>query len=177
MYPVKYQDVSGCFRMFHTKEIKMNTRLEKLTAKVVAINRANAYAEKLHTILHERFAPLVGEQILKADGTLLKKYSDLVPKLEGEDKDDIWIYRLSSAYSLAWVVKTCESMTGSCIYHETVAYIGNLDGKRLSNLLDFEERRSDFTVDEILEKRAAYESANRLADELKGKLYPFGECD
>ena len=154
-----------------TQRDKMNYQLEKLTAKVAAVNRANEHAAKLHTILHARFAPLVGEKILKADGSLLAKYIDLVPK----DDDDIRVFRMSSTYSLAWTVKTCEHMSDSCLYHQTAVYVGNLDGNRLSNLLDFEERRSDFTVDEILEKRAAYESAKRLVDEIKGGLFPFGE--
>lgn len=152
----------------------MNTRLEKLTAKVAAVNRANEYAAKLSSILHESFAPLVGQQILKVNGSLLAKYADLLPK---QNTHDLLVYRLSSPYSLAWVVKTCESMAESCVYHQTTVYVGNLDGKVLSNLVEFEDRRSDYTVDEILEKVSAHDAAKRLVDNLRGELYPFDTND
>jgi len=155
----------------------MNTRVEKLTAKVAAVNRANEYAAQLYTVLAERFAPLVGQKILKVDGSLLGKYAGLVPELPS--KRDIHVYRHSSDYSLAWTVKTCEFMPPhSCMYHEVTVYVGDLRGQTLEKMTIHPfSGRTDYSVEEITGKRAAYESAKRVADELRGDLYPFGEYD
>jgi hypothetical protein len=153
----------------------MNTRLESLTAKVAAVNRANEYATRLYTALAEKFAPLVGQKILKADGTLLAKYAGLVPTLPCSP--DLHVYRHSSNYSLAWTVKTCEFMPpNGCMYHEVTIYIGYLQGATLEKMISTPfTGRTDFSVEEIIGKRAAYESAKRVADELRNDLYPFGE--
>lgn len=155
----------------------MNTRVEKLTAKVAAVNRANEYAARLYAVLAERFAPLVGQKILKVDGGLLGKYAGLVPELPSEPS--IHVYRHSSDYSLAWTVKTCEFMPPhSCMYHEVTVYVGDLRGQTLEKMtLHPFSGRTDYSVEEIMGKRAAYESAKRVADELRGDLYPFGEYD
>lgn len=153
----------------------MNTRVEILTAKVAAVNRANEYATRLYAALVEQFAPLVGQKILKADGTLLAKYAGLVPNLPCTP--DLHVYRHSSDYSLAWTVKTCEFMPpNGCMYHEVTVYVGDLRGQTLEKMAIHPfAGRTDFSVEEITGKRAAYESAKRVADELRNDLYPFGE--
>jgi hypothetical protein len=154
----------------------MNTRLESLTAKVAAVNRANEYATRLYAALVEQFTPLVGQKILKADGTLLAKYAGLVPNLPCTP--DLHVYRQTNDYSLAWTVKTCESTDHSCMYHEVTIYVGYLKGATLENMIPTPfTGRTDFSAEEIIGKRAAYESAKRVADELRNDLYPFGEHD
>jgi hypothetical protein len=155
----------------------MNTRVEKLTAKVAAVNRANEYAARLYAALVEKFAPLVGQKILKVDGTLLAKYEGLVPVLPCSP--DLHVYRHSSDYSLAWTVKTCEFMPPhSCMYHEVTVYVGDLRGATLEKMTVHPfTGRTDFSVEEITGKRLAYESAKKVADELRNDLYPFGEED
>lgn len=153
----------------------MNTREELLIAKVAAVNRANKYATQLFGELTEGFAPLVGQKILKADGTLLAKYVPLWPLVTD---DQILVYRLDSEYSLGWVVKSHEDILGSCVYHSTTIYVGDMSGQTLKNMaVNPFEGRFDFTVEEIIEKRAAYASAKKVADSFQTALYPFGEFD
>jgi hypothetical protein len=153
----------------------MNTRVEKLTAKVAAVNRANEYAARLYAALSANFAPLVGQKILKVDGTLLAKHERLVLPCS----PDLHVYRHSSDYSLAWTVKTCEYMPPhSCMYHEVTVYVGDLRGATLEKMTVHPfTGRTDYSVEEITGKRLAAESAKRIADELRSDLYPFGEED
>lgn len=155
----------------------MNTRVEKLTAKVAAVNRANEYAARLYAALADNFAPLVGQKIIKADGTLLAKYEKLLPVLACSP--DLHVYRHSSDYSLAWTVKTCEFMPPhSCMYHEVTVYVGDLRGATLEKMTVHPfTGRTDYSVEEITGKRLAAESAKKVADELRSDLYPFGEED
>ena len=155
----------------------MNSRLEKLTCKVGAINRANAYGKELYALLTPIFAPLVGKQILKVDGSLLAKYAALVPKFDYSHA--LHVYRHTSDYSLAWTVKTCEPLPPtSCMYHEAVVYIGDLSGQTLEKLsIHPFDLRSDYTVEEILLKRLDFEKAKKVLDEARSALYPFGEYD
>lgn len=155
----------------------MNTRAEKLACKVAAINRANAYGKEIYKTLTAIFEPLVGEKILKADGSLLAKYAALVPKFEYSHA--LHVYRHTSDYSLAWVVKTCEPLPPhSCMYHESVVYIGDLRGHTLEKLCIHPfDSRSDYTVEEITQKRVDFENAKKALDNARSALYPFGEYD
>lgn len=155
----------------------MNTREEKLACKVGAVNRANAYSKEIYALLNPIFTPLVGKQILKVDGSLLAKYAALVPKFEYST--DLHVYRQRSDYSLAWVVKTCEPLPpGSCMYHEAVVYIGDLRGQTLEKLsIHPFDLRSDYTVEEITQKRLNFERAKKELQEARSELYPFGEYD
>ena len=156
-------------------------RTERLAARVRAVNRANEFGRGLFVALTNIFEPLVGQKILKADGTLLEKFKKLLPPLPCTD--GLHVYRHSSNYSLAWTVKTCEQIkdTHNCVYHEVVVYVGDLRGQLLEKLVthQFDEKtyRTDYTADEVKAKRAAYDEAKRLADEARSALYPFGEYD
>lgn len=153
----------------------MNT--EKLLLRVTAINKANRYAREVYKSLVELFGSLVGEKIMKSDGSLLKKYQDQLPTFS--NTHDLMVYRLDSDYSAIWVVKSCESTAQNCVYHETQVNLGRLDNGVLVELRLTEPSfyREDFTVEEIFLKRLSYTSAKRVADNLRNDLFPFGEWD
>jgi hypothetical protein len=149
----------------------MNTKLEVLTAKVAAVNKANKYATALYPQLVEIFTPFVGQKILKADGSLLSKFQNLIPTSPLEPL--VW----RSNASLQWNVKVCEFMPpSSCVYHTSYIYVGTVERSFLTEIFPHPfTGRSDYTVEEILQHRAEYESAKKLADELRGNLSVFGE--
>lgn len=150
----------------------------RLAAKVQAVNKANQYATTLYPTLVDIFRPLVGTKIIKADGSLLKKVQALVPDFHYST--DLHVYRLSSSYSLAWVVKTCEPITeeGTCTYYEATVYVGSLDGDTLKSIYEHPFReKTDFTVEEIQAARTEYDKARKIAEDLKSALFPFGEHD
>lgn len=153
-------------------------RLEKLTGRVAAINLAHSECNRLYPLLREFFLPYVGQKILKADGKLFSKIAD---NLEGivlfDYSKHTSIYRLTSNYSLAWTVKTDAFVPPqSCVYHEQTIYVGSLDGSVLTTLTEFQEEfRTDYTVEEILNKREEYQIAKCALDKLGTDLWPFGE--
>lgn len=148
---------------------------DQLKAKVAAVNRANGVALSLQPVLRAIFEPLVGEKILKADGTFLAKVAALMPELPSQH--DLMVYRLAGNYSLAWSVKTNEhDSPQTVLYHEATLYVGNLEGQILKSMADHRfDGRVDYTVEEIEAKREAYSKAKRISDEAREALYPFGE--
>lgn len=157
------------------------SRENTLAARVKAVNAANAYAMKLYPVLMDFFRPLLGQQILKVDGTLLKKIEAAMPAFpdSGVSQNRLHVYRNTSDYSLAWTVKTCESIEGasSCVYHEIAVYVGGLSGGTLKDFYAPPDLRSDYKVEDVKAARAAYEAAQRTADNLKSALHPFGVGD
>lgn len=148
-----------------------------LKARVTARNRANQHAVALYPVLAKIFKPLVGKKVLTAQGRLLHKYRELLPKMPSTVA--LSVYNHSSGYSLAWLVKTCEQIEGNCccVYEEAVVHVGSLDNNVLRELDQPFEGRSDYTVEKVEEARKEYEKAKKVADNLKYALFPFGESD
>lgn len=150
-------------------------RTDRLIPKVAAVNKANAYALELYKKLVPIFEPLVGSMIEKKDGSLLAKVEKLLPEFKFTPQ--LHVYKHRSDYSLAWCVKTCEVVAGCATYHEVTVYIGDMSNGVLTKITPPAERRTDYTVEEIVKKREAYEKAKKIADDAKGELFPFGEYD
>lgn len=151
----------------------MNTN--RLAARVKAVNAANRKAGEIYDTLAIRFAPYVGCKIEKADGGLLAKIVKGLP--EFPYSNGLHVYKYASNYSLVWMVKTCEVCDGTACYHETGVYIGEMRDGVLLKLCNRPELRSDYTVEEVVANREAYEAAKKVADDAQGKLHPFGEYD
>jgi len=152
-----------------------------LKAKVEAVNEANTCANMLKRRLDKVFLPLVGRAIVKSNGDLLKRTEawQMVDEIHGSNSRSQSIYRSASNYSLAWTVRTCVSIEDShvCVYHETTVYIGKLNGTILSGIDPESHYKTDYTVDDIIERRAAYVIAKKAADNAYSDLFPFGEYD
>jgi hypothetical protein len=128
---------------------------------------------ELYAALTAIFRPLVGKQVCKANG-LLAKVNALLPKLE--NTPSLMIYRYSSPYSLVWVVKACEQEGDDvCEYREVSVYIGELNGLVLEKIFDCPDLRDDYSVAEIKAAREEVKAAQKVLDEAKAKLNPFGE--
>lgn len=149
---------------------------ERIKARVKARNNVNAEANRLYEVLVAIFAPLVGKTIFKQDGSLTAKCAKLLPELPGENA--LTVYGSSSKYSLAWCVKTCESVPPhGCCYEEAMVYVGDLTGKTLKKLCDPTNLRTDYTVGELEEKRRVYKEKKEEAGNARSALHPFGEYD
>ena len=61
--------------------------------------------------------------------------------------------------------------------HEVTIYVGDLNGSVLTSISPPFEGRADYTAEEVVEKRAKYEKAKKLADAARSDLSPFGEND
>lgn len=147
---------------------------EELKAKVIAVNFANDYANKLFPKLHAIFAPLIGQTLTKNDGSLMAKYVKLLPELPCTPR--LNVYRTSGTGWLDWTVKTCQNIEGgtSCVYHETLVSVGRLERGVLVALQEPMSRRTDYTVEEILAKRAEAARLEGLWREARNACEPFG---
>lgn len=163
-----------------TLESRLEADLEdgtkrRLEAKVVAVNRCHSEAKKLFAQLREAFLPFVGQKIDKADGGLLEKVKKLLPEIP--NTYSLSAYRSSSRYSLAWNVKSGETVDNRAIYHDVSIYIGDMSDGILTGLHDTINLRDDYTAEEVLNLRADYKAKKKIAEEAESKLFPFGEID
>lgn len=152
----------------------MDMREKRLEAQVKAQNRAALRALELYDSLAAIFAPLVGKQVCKANG-LLAKVAALLPKLENTPA--LMIYQYSSDYSLVWIVKACEQVEGgeSVEYREVSVYVGELRGLVLDKICNRPDLRHDHSLEEVKAIREEVKAAQKVLDEAKSKLFPFGE--
>lgn len=148
-----------------------------LKAKVTAVNRAHSYAHQLYAMLTPIFEPLVGEKVFKADGTLTAKCQKLMPELPHGIA--LHVYKHVSDYSLAWTVKTCESIEGSsaCLYYEVTVYVGEMRNGVLMKLSTPFKGRVDYTPKEIEGKREDLRQAEEALSNARSALWPFAERD
>jgi hypothetical protein len=146
----------------------------KRRAMIKAVNRCHTEAMKLQEQLQAIFAPLVGTKILKVNGQLLAKVEALLPIFP----HDRWIYigHSSSAHTLSWSIKITELLESrdSSVNYGVSVYIGNLSGTSLKDVsFDIPTYRTDWTEQELLEKRAAYKVARNAKDEARSACHPF----
>lgn len=147
-----------------------------LKAKVKAVNSCHDEANKLYDVLLPIFKPLLGCQLDKMDGTFLAKIDKLVPDLPHATK--LSVFRSSSEHSLSFTVKTWEHIADShgCLYYETTLYIGDMRGGVLIALTERPKPfRTDFTEQEIQDKRITWREARDALDDARSALCPFGE--
>lgn len=165
----------------------INYRMNRLKARVVAMNRCHKAMNELYPLLAVIFAPLVGQKILKADGSLLAKYAahvkPIMDKFNTGNELSVW-HASDNRYSLLWNVKVCENMPddGTCVYEESSLYVGSTnngmcDSQSLKELHPADVHRTDYTVKEILELRADYETKKEATEDARSALHPFGERD
>lgn len=144
-----------------------------LQAKVTGLNKVNAEANRLTKILRDNFRPLIGQKVTKNDGYLLEKFKKLVP----ETPFQIW--QDSGGYSLAYTIKGYETTEkGQAVYSESCIYIGTLRGGILIGISEnFENRRTDYSEEGIIEQRKIVAEAEEEFREERAKLSPFDMYD
>lgn len=147
---------------------------ERLTARVIAENRANEIATELSRQLLAIFAPFVGQKITKQGGDLTEKVKKLLPKLPNSNHASV--HRERGAYSLAFKVSCYENTSRGGVYQDVMIYVGEMDGHTLTKLSQPFVGQT-YTVEEIERKRSEYEIAKKLYQDAQHALYPFGEHD
>ena len=147
-----------------------------LEAKVAAVNRANAAANELYPQMVAIFSPLVGRRLDKASGGFYDKIKKLLPVLPNTQQ--LQIFRSSSNYALGFTVKTCElNPPHGCFYHEVGVNIGSMTHGVLTDMQTYSPRRSDYTVEEVLDLRAQYIVKKNAAQQAYSAINEFGEYD
>lgn len=150
----------------------------KLEAKVAAVNKAHEYASKLYDDIAPIFKEYVGQKIYKADGQLLTKIASKIPELP--NKDALRSYFRGSAYSLMFMICTCEYYNRNDGYssnesYEIGVYIGEITHGVLVKLNDRPNHKCDYNAKEIEQQRETARIAKKAYENAKEGLYLFGE--
>ena len=155
--------------------------MNKLQARVEAVNKANTLANEVYAKLTAFFAAYVGQKIFNADGSMVKKIRDKMPTFP--DNRSLNVTAAHSRYNIAYTVNACESYEerGNTfgMYHHTITYIGDLDNSNILKAISQNggNFRTDYTVEDVAAKREAYKVAKAAADKAQSDLFPFGEID
>lgn len=145
--------------------------MNKLTAKIEAVNTANACANKLYDALSAFFIPLIGEKILKADGNLLERYNKIpIPSWETLS---IGVRNLSSKYTLMWGIHANSPVPHASF--TTYIHLGEIQDGKLVKINPKPKLVSDYTVGEVLNRMEVLRLAQRMVVQAKDNLLPFDE--
>ncbi len=152
-----------------------------LAARVAAVNRANAEANRLFPILAAAIAPFLGKKVVTAQGDrtqAFRKALDPLCELSGAQFPQAFVSVLGG-YTVTLEVRTRESYGDhSCTYHDTAIYLGALrDGVLIERQNSFEPLRTDYSADEVARLRIAAEQARDTAREAESACNPFGLFD
>ena len=146
-----------------------------LDAKVQAQNTAAFIANELYPVFRAIFEPMVGKKVLKADGTLLAKVEEQLPKIQ--NISGVHVYRQNSVFcTLCWVVKVSCAVKGSPFWEHKEVYIttGLIDGVVLGKLFDeIDKKRDDYDVNEIRRLQEVYRVKMEEARQAEQALNPF----
>lgn len=147
---------------------------QHLAAKVAGQNKVNQAANEYEKTLIEAFRPFVGQKILTHSG-LAARVKPHIPECKGVFR----CWREASGYSLYYSMDVTESVGEyGCCYCKATAYVGDLDGYNLKSVNEPQKpRRTDYTVEEILEKRKALQVARDAMRRAESDLATFGEYD
>jgi hypothetical protein len=156
--------------------------MNRIEARVCAVNAAGMLANEWHPKLVEVMRQFVGKKVVTQQNELTAQVKKAIAPVLGDGRG----IHLSSYkdYSLTWIVKTCVSSDGNtddyqiANYHEISMCVGRISDHVLTEVCEMKgQHKTDYTVEEIVNAREAYRQAKEVADELYGKLYPFGEYD
>ena len=156
--------------------------VERLRARVKATNASHALAIQLRKMFKDALKPFVGCKVIKADSCLTKQVEEVVsPILRAAYRPSINLCRHTNKHSLMWTVRVSVNEEGGhgCQSHEACIYVGELSGQVLSRINDDPTNleRTDYTADEIIQKRAEHKRLEELASAAKSALESFGEYD
>ena len=149
-----------------------------LDAKVQAQNTAAFIANELYPVFRGIFEPMVGQKVLKADGSLLAKVEAQLPKIQ--NIQGVQVYRQSTQqnlyWSLCWAVKVSCTVKNSPFWEHQEVYItvGSLDDGVLVELVDeADKKRDDYTANEIRRLQEVYRVKMEEARQAERALNPF----
>jgi hypothetical protein len=128
---------------------------------------------------------MVGQKVKTQTGELTVKAQKIAFPIIDPFKEisDVNVYQLSARYSLSFVVRVSKNILpfGSVLHEQTV-YVGETgrDNHCLESLsipLTDKDLRSDWTAEEVIEKRKIAEKAKEIARNAENDCFPFGLSD
>lgn len=161
----------------------MNLRDDRaLSQQVEARNRLNAKANELAPLLQEVLKPCIGSKVIKVTPyrNWTKKVAEALDKVTSDLPSlyfDLHGYRLIYNiydYNVYVDLDTTYRDVGETVGYLKVEFrLCSLDGDRLSAVEPITERRTDYTVQELTEKRTKLFELEQEVSELKSELREF----
>ena len=150
----------------------------KLEAQVRAVNRASAAVNELWPALREACRPLIREKVVKVNGQLTGKGKRLLAILS--PTPELRVSHQTSVDVLGWAASATETWETEggfgrqSICHEVHFCVGHLRDGHLTSLCELPEPlRTDFTVEEVLERRRRLREAQSMYAAARSALSPF----
>jgi hypothetical protein len=162
---------------------------DRLVARVRAVNLCNEVCGVVFSRLKERLTPFVGRPVVKVDGSLRENVKAALAGIwedyEKRTADGCRVTITTNFHraGFAWAVYVSAPLGDPNGDHtvqsaEQSVYLGDLDGVTLKKLNDCDHaRRTDYSADEIRAQRKKVEELEKVYNEEKHKLFPFGEYD
>lgn len=161
----------------------MYTNEAKLAAKVAARNRVHQFANEIYDAVSPILAPFVGKKVYRSDGCLLEKVRKLLPEFETQQPSILLPYsqqcwRNVSKYHIAWNVQAVQSYNGDRnVLQEAMVYIAWVRDGNLTEIVNAPAFRTDYTFEDIMQKRKDFVAAKNAYEAAQNALFPFGEND
>lgn len=140
---------------------------ERLRSAVEATNKANAIANELNERLGKTLVPFVGKPILTKEGCLRCDVKRVIGDFPNDEQVRVTGH-LNGGTFLAFDVSYIPR--GSVYSARAVAYVGHINAGKLECLTQTERLRTDWTLEEVLQKRAAIETARKAYREAENAL-------
>jgi len=152
--------------------------MSKLDARVRAVNKVNQMAKELLPKLQEAVKPFLGQKIIKADKSLTVKIKQVIDPLLPPYTNRLNVSHYLNEYSLAFSIYGNEDYENRSYSHKTTIYVGKIVNGVLTELeTQCGGYKSDYTAEEIVERRKQYQIAKAEADRTQALLHPFGEYE
>ena len=120
------------------------------------------------------FKGLVGQQVLKQDGSIMAKYAKLLPDFPCGPA--LHVHRMSSEYSLTWIVRASEVCGGCSEYYETWVNVGQVSKGILTKVENVStDRRTTYAETEVLLLRDTAKRTKEIYEAARDACSPFGE--
>lgn len=147
---------------------------EKLTAKVEAINKANARFNELAPKIQAALQPFIGKKARTVTGSATAKLGEVVRSFnKTEEKHRVYI----SVQSFGVYMEITTWVEGAHYPFKQEGSLARISDGVMTEMFTLTPRRTDYTVEEILANREALEKAEELARDMESKLREFGKYD
>lgn len=147
-----------------------------LSLKIKATNKANDIANRLYRQMADVFGNLVGQKILKADGSFTKKVEALVPKPIGSGADGVHVYKsYSGKWAVSWTVRVTVFDGDDHVDAEATAYVCEMEGDTVKCLHSQSPLKTDYDFLIVQTLRELAKMKKKEYDEAQSACYPFEE--
>lgn len=153
--------------------------IEFLELQVAARNEVNAKANKLGESLRDFFLARMGQKVIKTTpyrsfaAKIKVQLDTIVDFAELESRQMSIVFDTGSEYSVYATLKKRFDYDERSHFQRCMIYVCSLQDLCVAEFKKCEPRRTDYTVQEVIEKRKRIAQLDREISELKGSVRDF----